>query len=62
MKRLLAIAMAGMLGLSLVGCHASAGIDPDSDHDTDTRTSYKKTTTYDRDGDTVRTEVKTERR
>ena len=55
MKKFLAASMAGMLALSIVGCHASGEIEGDDDHDT----YSKKTTTVDNDGDrTVKTEVK----
>jgi hypothetical protein len=57
MKRLLTAAMIATFGLSVVGCEASGEID-DNDRDS----SYKKTTTYDNDGDkTVKTETKVER-
>ena len=60
MKKFLSIALSGFLALTLVGCRASAEVDPDTDHDT-SHTSYKKTTTYDNGDRTTKTEVKTER-
>jgi hypothetical protein len=56
MKRIFTAAMAVAFALSIIGCKASGEIgDPDDDGDS----SYKKTTTVERDGDTtVRTERK----
>ena len=56
MKKILTAAMLSVFTLSIVGCHASGEID-DPDHDRDS--SYKKTTTVERDGDTV---TKTEKK
>jgi hypothetical protein len=58
MKRLLTLALLGMLSAGLYGCHASG--DVDTDHDTSS-TTYKKTTTVDRPSGTYEkktTEVK----
>ena len=56
MKRLLTAAMIATFGLAVVGCKASGEVgDPDNDHDS----SYKKTTTVEKDGDTT---VKTEKK
>ncbi len=58
MKRLLTAAVLCAFTAGILGCEASAKVgDPD---DTTSSSSYKKTTTYDRDGDktTVKTETK----
>jgi len=58
MKKLLATLALGMfITGGLVGCEASAHVDADHDHGTDT--SYKKTTTVQPDGDRVtKTEIR----
>ena len=58
MKRVLAFTLSALFAVSIVGCRAEGEIDDD-----DRDTSYKKTTTVDRDNGerTVRTEKKVER-
>jgi hypothetical protein len=53
MKRAITLVLAAFFGLSLIGCHAS--IDTDTDKDS----HYKKTTTYDRNGNVTTEEKKT---
>lgn len=56
MKRVLTLALAGMFGVTLLGCHAS--VEPVDKGDS----SYKKTTTVGNDGTkTTKTETKTEK-
>ena len=56
MKRLISLALVGMFGLSILGCHAS--VEPVDNGDS----HYKKTTTVDNNGNTsVKTETKTEK-
>jgi hypothetical protein len=58
MKRLLSLALLGMFGLSIVGCHAS--VEPVDTSNGDSH--YKKTTTVNNDGtSTVKTETKTDK-
>jgi hypothetical protein len=60
MKRILTAALVAMFSLAIVGCRAAAEVDTDADNGRDS--SYKKTTTVDRDGDrTVKTEKSTNR-
>ena len=54
MKRALALTLAAMFGLTLIGCHADIGPSESTSGDT----HYKKETTYKRDGGTVTTEEK----
>ena len=62
MKRFLSIAMLAMFSASLIGCRASMDVDDPDDGRYGSDTSYKKTTTVDRDGDrTVKTETKVDR-
>ena len=57
MKRALTLALAGMFALTLIGCRASAEVD---DNKSGSDTSYKKTTTVERNGDSsVKVEKKT---
>ena len=69
MKQLFTFAVLGLLSAAMVGCEASAEVDPDLDDDTTVRTTrvdrdnndttVKKTTTIDGDGDkTTRTEIR----
>ena len=67
MKHLLTLLMLGLFSAAIVGCEASAEIDPDDDveiesrSDTSSRTT-RRTTTIEPDGDrTTRTEVKVDR-
>jgi hypothetical protein len=67
MKALFTFAILGLMGAAIVGCEASAEVDPDDDDttirttrtDRDNDTTVKKTTTIDDDGDrTTRTEIR----
>lgn len=53
MKRLLTLALIGVFSAALVGCRASAEVDKPDNGDS----SMKKTTTVDRNGDTVKKET-----
>jgi hypothetical protein len=44
MKRLLSLALLGMVSAALAGCEASAKVDTDGHVDSDGRTTYSKTT------------------
>ena len=55
MKKVLTLVLAGVFGLSLIGCRASAEVDDNTDKDV----SMKKTTKVERDGDTKTTYQKT---
>ena len=56
MKRLLTLLMLGLFSAAIVGCEASGRVGDDEDAD-----SYRRTTTVrDIDGDTTRTETRTE--
>jgi hypothetical protein len=59
MKRLLMLALLGMFTAGIVGCHASADVDPDTDAHGTTSYQKKTTTVHEPDGDTsTKTEVK----
>ena len=59
MKQLFSFAVIGLMSAAIIGCEASAEVDPDDDDttikttrtDRDNDSSYKKTTTIDTDGD-----------
>lgn len=56
--KLLSLALLGLFTFALVGCEASGSVGKDSDHvDSDSRTSYHKTTVVHPNGETT---VKTE--
>ncbi len=60
MKRVLTTALVAAFALSIVGCRASAEVE--GDDSAGGSSSYKKTSTVDRDGDrTIRTEKKMDR-
>jgi hypothetical protein len=58
MRKLFTFIVLGMFSAAIAGCEASAKVDPNKDS---TDTSYKKTTTYNNDGSTVKTETKVEK-
>jgi hypothetical protein len=65
MKALFSFAILGLMSAAIIGCEASAEIDPDDDAEirttrtTGDETTVKKTTTIDEDGDrTTRTEIR----
>lgn len=66
MKALFTFAVLGLMGAAMIGCEASAEVDPDDDDATvrTTRTdrddtTVRKTTTIEDDGDrTTRTEIR----
>lgn len=65
MKALFSFAVLGLMSAAIIGCEASAEIDPDDDttvrttRTEGTDTTVKKTTTIDDDGDrTTKTEIR----
>lgn len=59
MKKLLSVAVLGLLGAAIIGCEASGSIDAEDDADRDV--SYKKTTVKSDDGDTKTTKTEIRR-